>query len=252
MLNLRHIMSDKQDWFQDWFNSPYYHLLYGNRDENEASNFIEALLQYLKPAEDAVFLDLACGKGRHARKINSLGFKTHGLDLSTESISHAKQYSSDNLFFQVGDMREVNYSIQFDYILNLFTSFGYFEDLHDNDVMLRSIHQQLKPGGQVLIDFLNFDKIRNSFPYKGEVLRGEIKFNIEKRVEDGRIYKDIRFHDQGIDFHFTEKVQAIDKAEMLQLLQTAGFDVQTIWGDYRLMPYTTDESDRLIVLAVKK
>lgn len=245
-------MESKKEWFEDWFNSPYYHTLYGNRDENEASKFIEKLLSHLNPAPNSTFLDLACGKGRHAIKINSMGYSTWGVDLSEESILYAKQFESDKLHFKVGDMREVNFDQDFDFIFNLFTSFGYFNDRSENHRMLNAISKQLKPKGQLIIDFLNYHKIKESFPFSGAVSRGGIDFKIEKEVRDGRIIKDIRFRNQGQNFHFTEKLQAIDSEEMLQMLDDADFDVKTIWGDYRLMPYRKEDSDRLIIRAEKR
>ena len=74
----------QRPWFKDWFNSPYYHLLYANRDEREASDFIDALLEYLKSPPGSRMLDVACGRGRHSRYLESRGFDVTGLDLSTQ------------------------------------------------------------------------------------------------------------------------------------------------------------------------
>ncbi len=60
-------MEVPKQWFKDWFNSPYYHLLYSNRDEREAAAFIDKLVDYLRPAPGALMLDVACGRGRHAK-----------------------------------------------------------------------------------------------------------------------------------------------------------------------------------------
>ena len=116
------------NWFETWFDSPYYHILYQNRNEKEASIFIDGLIQYLQPKTNQRFLDLACGKGRHALQISEKGFATMGVDLSANSIEFAQQFESKLLHFAVHDMREVIPAAEFDYILNLFTSFGYFED----------------------------------------------------------------------------------------------------------------------------
>ena len=57
---------NESSWFESWFNSPYYHLLYRDRDESEARPFIECLTQHLQLPPRARVLDLACGKGRHS------------------------------------------------------------------------------------------------------------------------------------------------------------------------------------------
>lgn len=55
------------EWYKDWFNSAYYHKLYFHRDEAEAQRFIQKILDYLKPLPESRMLDVACGRGRHAR-----------------------------------------------------------------------------------------------------------------------------------------------------------------------------------------
>ena len=54
------------EWFKNWFNSPYYHILYKERDSYEAEYFIDNLIIYLKIAENSKIIDIACGKGRHS------------------------------------------------------------------------------------------------------------------------------------------------------------------------------------------
>ena len=75
------------EWFSEWFNSPYYHILYQNRDYKEAESFIENLIHKQHFVRTQHFLDLACGKGRHAIYLNSKGFKVLGLDIAPESIT---------------------------------------------------------------------------------------------------------------------------------------------------------------------
>ena len=69
-------------WFTNWFDSPYYHILYKNRDEKEAQNFIEKLTNYLKINKESKIIDIACGKGRHAMYFNQIGYNVVGIDLS--------------------------------------------------------------------------------------------------------------------------------------------------------------------------
>src|SRR5687768_1289478 len=110
-------------WFESWFDSPWYPILYSHRDHAEAEAFVENLLKTLAPAPGARFLDLACGRGRHARFIHRRGFDVTGLDLSTASIADARLFEEPGLRFAVQDMRHP-FPGTYDYILNLFTSFG--------------------------------------------------------------------------------------------------------------------------------
>ena len=80
----------QQTWFKDWFNSPYYHQLYFNRDNKEAAAFIDKLINYLKPLPGSSMLDVACGKGRHSIQLAGKGFDVAGIDLSDDSIKDRK------------------------------------------------------------------------------------------------------------------------------------------------------------------
>ena len=137
-------MSNK-DWFVDWFDTPYYHILYQNRNDLEAKKFIQTLMGHLKLPKSSKILDLACGKGRHSKTLNELGYDVLGVDLSENSINEAKRLSNDTLSFRVHDMREVLVGTKFDAIFNLFTSFGYFDSNKENERMCASIAQMLLP-----------------------------------------------------------------------------------------------------------
>ena len=78
-------------WFVNWFDSPYYHTLYKNRDEKEAQVFIDNLVHHLQIKKGSKLIDIACGKGRHATYFNSLGLDVVGVDLSPNSIASAKK-----------------------------------------------------------------------------------------------------------------------------------------------------------------
>ncbi|MGA9270487.1 MAG: SAM-dependent methyltransferase, partial [Lutimonas sp.] len=82
-------MKHKTEWFQDWFNTTYYHLLYDYRNEEEAEYFMSNLLKFLDLTPDDTILDLPCGRGRHARFLNAQGHRVVGGDISENSISHA-------------------------------------------------------------------------------------------------------------------------------------------------------------------
>jgi ubiquinone/menaquinone biosynthesis C-methylase UbiE len=120
---------DGNEWYKGWFNSPYYHKLYFDRDEEEAGAFIKKLVEHLNPPPGALMLDVACGKGRHAKMLASLGFRVTGLDISPASIDEALKFQTEYLEFHVHDMRLPFHGNYFDYAFNFFTSFGYFKTL---------------------------------------------------------------------------------------------------------------------------
>ena len=111
------------EWFGTWFDSEYYHLLYKDRDFTEAEAFVNKLVDYMQPTPEALIHDLACGKGRHSIHLNKLGLNVEGSDYSANSIKHAKEFENERLHFFEHDMR-LAMPKKYDYVLNLFTSFG--------------------------------------------------------------------------------------------------------------------------------
>jgi SAM-dependent methyltransferase len=243
--------SEQNQWFQEWFNTPYYHLLYNDRNLDEAESFIPILFKFLQPVQNAKALDLACGTGRHSIFLNSLGMNVLGIDLSKASIDHASRFENDSLHFEVHDMCDIVQRNYFDYIFNLFTSFGYFGSEEADRCVLKSCHQQLKEGGIMILDYFNLETILNILPYKGVELRGEIKFEIEKYVDNGQIYKHINFSDEGRIFHFEERVAAYTKEDLQRMFTDSGFSIEQVFGSYFLDAFT-GESERVIIIAKKK
>lgn len=240
-------------WFSSWFDTKYYHILYKNRDEKEAENFIQNLLKSHPIPENANVLDLACGKGRHAKIFADLGYKTLGLDLAKQSIEQAKKdYKAPNLSFAVHDMRLPYYSEKkFDAIFNLFTSFGYFDKPADNKRVFDSIHLQLKDTGVFFFDYLNCTPIVKTLPIAEEKSIDGIDFSLSKKVENGRIIKDITFTDSGQDFAFQESIEILSLAYMKALAEESGFILDKTYGNYDLDPFDEKSSKRMILLLKK-
>lgn len=242
-------LNDQQpiNWFESWFDTPYYHILYKERNEEEAQLLIDNLTQYLNLPDDAKILDLACGKGRHAIYLNSLQYDVTGADLSENSIAEASKFANEKLRFKVHDMREP-FIEKYDAIFNLFTSFGYFEDDADNYRTVKAIHNSLTETGFAVIDFMNVDYvIENLVPNEVKSVDG-IDFYIKRYLKDGHIFKEIDFEDKGKKFHFTEKVQALRLADFEQMMEAAGIFLLDIFGDYKLRKYYKNQSERLIMI----
>ena len=236
-----------ENWFASWFDTPYYHILYKDRDYTEAQLFMDNITHYLNLPEEAKILDLACGKGRHSIYLNQLGFDVTGADLSENSIAAAKKSENKNLHFQVHDMRQP-FEQKFDAIFNLFTSFGYFENDTDNLLTLVAIKESLSEYGFAVIDFMNANQVlKNLIPQETKTVDG-ITFDIKRFAIDGYIYKEIDFEDQGKKFHFTEKVKALTLNDFEHLMEEAGIYLLDIFGDYKLKKFHKTESERLIMI----
>lgn len=234
-------------WFSSWFDTPYYHILYNNRGDREAQEFMQNLVKFLNLSKNASILDLACGKGRHSVYLNQLGFDVTGVDLSANSIAYAKKFENEHLRFHTHCMCEP-VGKKYDAVLNLFTSLGYFENESENLQSFEAIKEEIKEGGWGVIDFMNVKKvIENLVPSEVKTVKG-IDFNISRRVEDGYILKDIEFEDEGEEYAFTERVKALTLEKFLYYFEKAGIELVHTFGDYNLQPYSEERSDRLILV----
>lgn len=239
--------SQTNNWFETWFDSPYYHILYKDRDDTEAQLFMDNLTHYLNLPEEAKILDLACGKGRHSIYLNKLGYDVTGVDLSENSIAEASKSSNDSLRFKVHDMR-VRTEEKYDAVFNLFTSFGYFENEEDNFKTLLAIKESLTEYGFAVIDFMNANYVIDHLvPEEIKTVDG-IDFHIKRYVKDGHIFKEIDFKDNNQEFHFTEKVRALKLEDFEVMMEKADIYLLDIFGDYKLRKFFKNDSERLIMI----
>jgi SAM-dependent methyltransferase len=243
---------DEKTWFASWFDTDYYHILYKDRDMDEARRFVGNLCRNLALPPGATILDLACGKGRHSLTFHNLGFEVTGADLSENSILEASKKAKKGLRFVVHDMRDIIPGAFFDAVFNIFTSFGYFDSTEDNIRVIQSVHSMLNRDGLFVIDFMNASKVIRTLEPEAILSKGGLDFHIKKRYDGQFIYKDIRFEDHGKAYHFIERVQAFTEKDFRAMLEVNGFEILRTFGDFDLHPFNVVESDRLIVVAKKR
>lgn len=243
-------MKATKTWFSEWFNTSYYHILYKHRNDKEAQEFIQNLVSFLKLPKENTILDLACGKGRHSIFLNSLGYKVIGTDLSENSIEHANQFSNENLKFKVQDMRK-SYNLNVDAVFNMFTSFGYFDDDKDDIQVLKNIEASINENGVAVIDYMNVQKVIKNLVKEEVILRDELTFNIKRHVTDGFITKEIHLNDKNKEYHFQERVKAINLDTFKSYCDKANLKINHIFGDYNLSEFNNETSDRLILILSK-
>lgn len=241
-----------KNWFCSWFDTDFYHILYRDRNDEEARVFIQHILNHLDLDKKSYVLDLACGKGRHSITLNQFGFKVLGADLSENSISEAKKHANERLKFIVHDMRFPIENESFDAVFNLFTSFGYFDSQEDNERVLQSIYKMLNPKGILVIDFMNATKAINELvPTIDKVVDG-IHFHITKNYNGNHIFKRIQFVHDNQEYDFEERVQALKLSDFSILLEKTGFHLKQTFGNFDLSNFDEKKSDRLILIAEKK
>ncbi len=250
------LWKSKSDWFVDWFNSEAYHLLYNNRDEDEAFRFIQRVSSQILDSRSQRLLDLGCGKGRHAVSLASMGHEVVGVDLSERSILFAQNANKDNdlLSFLRADMRELHHQLaksSFDGALLLFTSFGYFEDDKDHEVVLKQVLNLIRPKGVFLLDYFNLDNVRDMLKEHELIHRGGLIFEIDRRIHNGWVEKSIRYVSrEGKREHVVERVRAFSPKELQSLCENAGFQNFKFFGNYQL-EVLSRRSQRCILVARK-
>ena len=186
--------------------------------------------------------------------------RSWGLDLSKNSIEAARLQSADmpRLSFEVGDMRDFSLERSFDGVLNLFTSFGYFNNRVDHMAVLERIHAHLKPGGFLILDFLETDFARHHLVPQDVITRNGVDYHINRHLESTpgedweTFVKRIQHSSEngGMVVH-EERVAALEHQHLKSMLNDSGFTIQEEFGQYDLTPWTKGQTPRLILFATK-
>ena len=242
----------QKEWFSSWFDTPYYHTLYKNRDYEEASLFIDNVSNFLKLKQSTVCWDLCCGKGRHSIYLNKKGFRVIGTDLSEQSICEANESANETLEFYQHDMRKLFRTNYFEVVFNLFTSFGYFEKREDDLHVFDSVQKALKSNGLFVFDYLNSEYVKSMIVERDSKTIDGITFNISKKIENNTIIKSIDFTDKGESFHFEERVKLFDKTYFEDLAKECNLTILNTFGNYQLQEFDVNISPRLILVLQKK
>ena len=241
---------DLKNKYNIWFDSPYYHILYENRDYKEAEKFIKTIVKYIELEKNSTILDAACGKGRHSIEMEKLGFKVLGIDLSKNSIKEAKKYENKNLKFLIHDI-SVPIKREFDAVFNLFTSFGYHNKKKDL-IILKSIEKNLKNKGIGVIDFFNVNKVKNELVKSEIIVKKNIKFNIERKINKGYVRQNIKFSNKSREYNFTENVNTLSLKDFKHYFNKTNFKIKEVFGSYSLDKFDPKYSPRLIIIFQKK
>lgn len=242
------MQQNETPWYEQWFDENYL-LLYHHRNRTDAKKQVSLIIDTLKPTKETAILDLCCGEGRYAALLKEKGYKVTGVDLSNTLISIGKERYPD-LDLRVGDMRHIQG--KFDLILSLFSSFGYFESDEENEKVLLSIYKALNPGGVFWLDFLTAQEVEKNLNPRG-ISRYSTHIEVEeiRKIENGRIIKDIHFKKNGEEKHYRESVRLFTRENLEEMFKRVGFEVKYCFGDYSGAEWTPD-SPRTILIGTKE
>lgn len=243
-------------WYKDWFDSPFYDILYKKRDDYEANKLLKVISPFL-PKSPSSIADIACGRGRHSINLANQGYQVWGYDLSKRAISIAKQKARDehlHIHFEIHDML-IPLSARFDSVVNLFTSFGYFADKSQNAKVFFNMADAVKPGGNLIIDFLNPTFVRKNLVAEKEYSTvGEYEICLCRTIEDNRVEKKIEISSEtkGEIHSFVEKVSLLELDWFQAMANHNNLVFKEVLGDYTGKEFVQNDSPRQIMIFTHK
>ncbi|MET0465063.1 MAG: class I SAM-dependent methyltransferase [Chitinophagaceae bacterium] len=246
---------EKNLTYLDWFSSPLFHNFWSDSKEKESQDFINQLINHIKPKRGSRILDSACGQGINSIHLTSLGFDVTGVDISVTNIDWALTREQNNPEFYQHDLRLPFWGNYFHTVLNFSDGFGFYRTRREHEAALRTLASSLQPGGKFVIDYPNTH-------YHEANLAA---FNHTYKHQDTEYH----FHLTQNETHFIYKIRVIspdpkksnefifertkfsvgDFTEMLAFQQ---LQVKEIFGDYSLGEYHLSGTPRLIVVAEKQ
>jgi SAM-dependent methyltransferase len=159
----------KREWWSGFFDDSMAQVLFDQRREREAITEVAGLLRLtgLNPKKAPAVMDAACGTGRHSLALAARGFKVTGVDAAGPYVAQAQKRARRAKLpvrFETGELRDLaRFSGDFDLVLNLFTSFGYYEQAADNLRALKQLAGCLKPGGTLVMELLPRESLLRRF-----------------------------------------------------------------------------------------
>ncbi len=228
-----------------------YMCFYGDDLTDERSEAeVAALVELLELDSPKKILDLACGFGRHANRLAALGHAVTGIDLTPGFLEIARAQAAAmgvNIDYRQGDMRQIDFRKEFDVVLLLFTSFGYFED-DENVRVMEAIAQALKPGGLLRFDIANRDVVVKNLPTAEVVDKGaDLMINrLSFDTLTGRFHNRRIVIRDGVRKDKPFSIRLYNATEIRDLLNRAGLKVHKMVG-YSGQPLSGDSRGMVIV-----
>lgn len=239
------------EWFEDWFSSDQYLNVYKHRDETDALKLLTLVSKHISISKDELILDAACGAGRYTNLALRYGYKAIGFDLSLPLLKKAREDSLESVedsFYFRSDIRSVGLKKMFMLILNVFTSFGYFDTEEENYSFIRNSINFLKPGGYFVFDYFNRNYVINNLVQVSDRRTGEYLVREKRRIEENRVVKEIELEKEGQTKQFVESVALYSHNAIQKVFEDVGYKLLNKFGDYEGSEFNEQESSRLIMI----
>jgi len=245
-----------REWFRGFFDDTYLEILKAQRGTKRTRAEVDFLMKALRLKRGARVLDVPCGFGRHSGELARRGYSVVGVDLSSAMLREARRRhrEGDRLSFVRRDMRRLSYRGEFDAVVCLFTSFGYFSE-RENVATLRKMAGALKPGGRLLIDHRNphLDAGLPTHRWDRETSRifvlSDLRFNRQTGVHENT-WLILRLGDRHV-IRKGLRVRLWTRRQWEHRLRAAGMRLVRAYADLNGRRYRS-ASGRLIVLAERR
>lgn len=241
-------------WYAEMFKSedPLRFELYGESEVSRAQ--VDFVIEKLALQPGAKVLDLCCGQGRHLIDLMRRGYDVTGVDLSEYMLGKCREAAAIEGLepkLIVSDMRGIDFTEEFDAVINMFTSFGYLESEEEDQKVLDRVSHALKPGGRFLIDVMNRDWLMKNFKERdwqtnsrGDVLFSERRFDSitgRNNVREFAIHVDGKRSERG------HSLRLYTYRELELKLEKAGLKIELAWGGYDSSEFTRTSKGMMIV-----
>lgn len=239
-------------WYAQWFDRSEYETVYAARNDSDAEHMIRCIIGTTSLPKGSTVLDVACGRGRHARAFARHGYEVTGIDLSPRAVETARRIARQeqlDIEFEEGDMRVAPCTDCFDMVVNLFTSFGYFERDEDHSKAIKAMSRAMKDDAWLVQDFMNVDYVVSDLVPVDERREGALRVVQRRWVDGPRLVKEITLKQAGSpDQVFRESVRLLRLEDFREMYRGAGLEIEHVLGDTSGSIFSS-ESPRLIMFA---
>jgi SAM-dependent methyltransferase len=241
-------------WYKNWFDSEYYLKVYEHRDHEDAQKLGELILKNININSSASVLDAACGAGRYAKFFAEKGFNVVGFDLSNSLLKIAAEESKGKKYklnLIRADKRQIFFKTKFDLVVNLFTSFGYFETDEENFAFCKNIYQSLSDDGFYILDYFNKDFLEMHLVQHSKKKYEDFILIEERKIYNDKVEKRITIHHNEKENNYYESVKLYSFEFISKYFQKIGYKLIKMLGDYNGGKFSKKESPRLILFFQK-
>jgi SAM-dependent methyltransferase len=244
------------DWHEDdSFWETFFPGMFGEEVMLRAVTDVDGVAALAEPPEGASVLDLCCGPGRHSLELARRGFRVTGVDRTAAYLDRARSAALAeglSVEFVLADARDFTRPGAFDLAINLYTSFGYFEDPEDDPKVARALFDSLRPGGKLVMEMMGKEVLARIFQPNGWEERDGVLLLQERRVTDDwgwmenrwLLIRDGQVREQRLGHRL------YSASELKALLRSVGFSEARAFGNLAGDPYD-HQARRLVILATR-